>query len=288
MKKADRSALFVLPILICLGLMIAFAGSQGGTSVAGVPLFALLVAFTFLVQWIAFIPAFILQTEKYFDLTGSVTYITIVTLAVILSGNLDGRSILIWILIVIWAIRLGTFLFSRIQKSGKDDRFDELKPSFIRFLNVWSIQGLWVTFTSTAALVGITSTIRKELDIFALLGFLIWILGFVIEVVADTQKLRFKAVKKNQGQFIHTGLWARSRHPNYLGDILLWCGIAIIILPILNGWQWIALFSPVFVTFLLTKVSGIPLLEKKADKKWGGQKDYEDYKKRTPILIPRF
>jgi len=288
MKKADRSALFVLPILICLGLMIAFAGSQGGTSVAGVPLFALLVAFTFLVQWIAFIPAFILQTEKYFDLTGSVTYITIVTLAVILSGNLDGRSILIWILIVIWAIRLGTFLFSRIQKSGKDDRFDELKPSFIRFLNVWSIQGLWVTFTSTAALVGITSTIRKELDIFALLGFLIWILGFVIEVIADTQKLRFKAVKKNQGQFIHTGLWARSRHPNYLGEILLWCGIAIIILPILNGWQWIALFSPVFVTFLLTKVSGIPLLEKKADKKWGGQKDYEDYKKRTPILIPRF
>jgi len=288
MKKADRSALFVLPILICLGLMIAFAGSQGGTSVAGVPLFALLVAFTFLVQWIAFIPAFILQTEKYFDLTGSVTYITIVTLAVILSGNLDGRSILIWILIVIWAIRLGTFLFSRIQKSGKDDRFDELKPSFIRFLNVWIIQGLWVTFTSTAALVGITSTIRKELDIFALLGFLIWILGFVIEVIADTQKLRFKAVKKNQGQFIHTGLWARSRHPNYLGEILLWCGIAIIILPILNGWQWIALFSPVFVTFLLTKVSGIPLLEKKADKKWGGQKDYEDYKKRTPILIPRF
>ena len=287
MKKSDRNALFAFPILIGLGLIISFAGSHGGASISGVPVFALLVALTFLIQWVVFIPAYILQTEKYFDLTGSLTYITIITIAVFSSANMDGRSILLWVLIVIWAIRLGTFLFTRIKKAGKDDRFDELKPSFIRFLNVWTIQGLWVTFTSTAALIGITSNIRKGFDAFALLGLLVWIFGFVIEVIADTQKLRFKAKQENQGKFIQTGLWSLSRHPNYLGEIILWFGITIVILPVLKGWQWIALISPLSVTLLLTKVSGIPLLEKKADKKWGGQKDYENYKKRTPVLIPR-
>jgi steroid 5-alpha reductase family enzyme len=287
MKKADRNALFAFPILICLGLIISIAGSQGGTSIAGVQLFALLVAISFLIQWMAFIPAYIFQTEKFFDLTGSITYITVITLAVCFSKNMDGRSILLLVLIVIWAIRLGTFLFRRIKKTGKDDRFDKLKPSFIQFLNVWTIQGLWVTFTSTAALVGITTYNRKELGIFALVGFLVWILGFVIEVIADVQKSRFMAKSENKGKFIQTGLWSRSRHPNYFGEITLWIGITIITLPVLQGWQWIALISPIFVTLLLTQVSGIPLLEKKADNKWGVKKYYENYKKRTPVLLPR-
>jgi steroid 5-alpha reductase family enzyme len=189
--------------------------------------------------------------------------------------------------VAVWAIRLGSFLFGRIRKAGKDDRFDEIKPSFIRFLNVWTIQGLWVTFTMAAALVAITTATRKELDLFAIVGFLVWIFGFAIEVVADSQKSRFSANPDNKGKFIQTGLWSRSRHPNYFGEIMLWVGIAIIALPVLQGWQWFALISPFFVTLLLTRVSGVPLLEKKADKKWGGQEDYESYKKRTPVLIPK-
>ena len=120
-----------------------------------------------------------------------------------------------------------------------------------------------------------------------LVGFLVWAVGFAIEVVADSQKSRFSANPDNKGKFIQTGLWSRSRHPNYFGEIMLWIGVAIIALPVLRGWQWVALISPVFVTLLLTRVSGVPLLEKKADKKWGGQADYESYKKRTPELIPR-
>ncbi|PKN91472.1 MAG: hypothetical protein CVU44_19130 [Chloroflexi bacterium HGW-Chloroflexi-6] len=287
MKKTDRSALIVFPVLILIGLLFAFAGSQGGTSVAGIPLFALSVGLAFIIQWLVFIPAFLLQTEKFFDLTGSLTYISVILMAVFLSKDIDARSILLVALVVIWAARLGSFLFRRIQKAGKDDRFDEIKPSFIRFLNVWTIQGLWVAFTMAAALVAITTSNRKELDLFAIIGLLVWVVGFAIEVIADSQKSRFSANPENKGKFIQTGLWSRSRHPNYFGEILLWIGVAIIALPVLQGWQWVALISPVFVTLLLTRVSGVPLLEKKADQKWGGQEDYEAYKKRTPVLIPR-
>lgn len=287
MKKTDRNALITFPVLILIGILVALAGSQNGDSFAGLPLFAFLVALIFLIQWLAFIPAYLLQTEKFFDLTGSITYVSVTILAVVFSTGTDTRSLLLSALVVIWAIRLGTFLFGRIQKAGKDDRFDELKPSFIRFLNVWTIQGLWVTFTIAAALVAITTTARKELDMFAMLGFLVWIFGFTFEVVADSQKGRFNANPDNKGKFIQAGLWSRSRHPNYFGEIVLWIGIAVIAAPVLQGWQWIAMISPLFVILLLTRVSGIPLLEKKADIKWGGQAEYKAYKKNTPVLIPR-
>jgi steroid 5-alpha reductase family enzyme len=125
------------------------------------------------------------------------------------------------------------------------------------------------------------------LDWLSVIGFLAWVFGFVIENAADSQKSRFNADPNNKGRFIQTGLWSRSRHPNYFGEIVLWVGVAIIALPVLQGWQWVAIISPIFVILLLTRVSGIPLLEMKADEKWGGREDYEAYKKSTPVLIPR-
>jgi len=287
MKEAERKSLVVFIILVVVGVLVALAGSQNGGSVAGIPVFALLVGLAFVIQWVVFIPSYKFQTEKFFDLTGSITYISLVVIAVLLSPNLDARSILLAALVAIWAVRLGSFLFRRIQKAGKDDRFDELKPSFFRFLNVWTIQALWVTFTAAAALVAITASARVEMDCYSVIGALVWLFGFIFEVAADAQKSRFNADPANKGKFIQTGLWARSRHPNYFGEIVLWLGVAIIALPVLQGWQWIAMISPIFVTLLLTRVSGIPLLEKKADKKWGGQEDYEEYKKKTPVLIPK-
>ena len=287
MKKTDRNALIAFPIVILIGLGMAVAGSQGGASVGGVSLFGLSVGLAFLIQWLAFIPAYLRQTEKFFDLTGGITYISVTIIAVLLSPEVDARSILLLGLVVIWAARLGTFLFRRIHKAGKDARFDTIKPSFIRFLNAWTIQGLWVTFTLAAALAAITTTTREELGLFALIGFLIWAGGFAIEVVADVQKSRFRAKPENRGRFIHTGLWSLSRHPNYFGEIVLWIGVAVISLPVLRGWQWVTLISPLFVTLLITRVSGVPMLEQRADEKWGGQQDYEAYKKRTPVLIPR-
>ena len=287
MKKIEIYSLIGLPVVILMGLGVALAGGQGGALVFGIPLFAFSVGLAFLVQWLAFIPAYLMQTEGFFDLTGSLTYISVTIVSLLLSPVVDARSILLLALVVIWAARLGSFLFRRIHQAGKDSRFDEIKPSFIRFLVTWTLQGLWVTFTLAAALAAITTTVRKELGIFALIGFLIWIFGFAFEVVADSQKGRFRANPENKGKFIHTGLWAWSRHPNYFGEIVLWTGAAVIALPILRGWQWVTLISPVFVALLLTRISGVPMLEKRADEKWGGQEDYEAYKKRTPVLIPR-
>jgi steroid 5-alpha reductase family enzyme len=287
MKTNNRNSYILFPILIVIGALVALAGSQGGFTLGGVPVFAIAVGLAFLIQWLVFIPAYLFQTEKFFDLTGSITYILVTTIALVFSKSMDARSVLLWALVITWAIRLGAFLFRRIQKAGKDDRFDEIKPSFIRFLNVWTIQGLWITFTAAAALVAITTATRKDLDVFAVVGFLVWAFGFAFEVVADSQKSRFNSDPTNKGKFIQTGLWSRSRHPNYFGEIVLWVGVAIIAIPVLQGWQWVAMISPIFVTLLLTRVSGIPLLEKKADKKWGGQEDYEAYKKNTPVLIPR-
>ena len=287
MTKAERTALISLPLVILIGAGVAWAGSQGSAEVGGLPLFAICVATAFLVQWLVFIPAYLRQTEKFFDLTGSLTYISVTILAVVLSPVRDGRSLILLAMILIWAIRLGAFLFRRIQKEGKDGRFDELKPSFIRFLMVWTLQGLWVTFTAAATLIAITSSHRQPLGWVAGLGALIWAIGFGLEVIADNQKTRFKANPANKGKFINTGLWAKSRHPNYFGEIVLWLGVTIVTLPVLQGWQWVALTSPVFVIILITRVSGIPMLERRADERWGGQPAYEQYKKETPVLIPK-
>lgn len=286
-KEAEKKALIALPVVVLIGAAIALAGSQGGSEANGIPVFALAVIIAFAIQWIAFVPAYLRQTEKFFDITGSLTYISVVIIAALLSSDLDGRSILLVVLIGVWAARLGTFLFRRIHKAGKDVRFDVLKPSFIRFLNVWTIQGLWVSLTLAAALAAITTSTRVNLGAFALVGALIWVVGFAIEVLADAQKSRFRSDPANKGRFMNTGLWARSRHPNYFGEIVLWIGIAVIALPVLSGWQWVTLISPVFVFLLLTRVSGVPMLEKRADKEWGGQDEYEAYKERTPVLVPR-
>ncbi len=287
MDKNELIALVSVPIILFIAAIISFAGSQGGYRSFGIPLFALCVIIAFTIQWIAFIPAFIKQTEKFFDLTGGFTYIVVVLAAVLLSSENDARSILLLIIISIWALRLSTFLFKRIHAAGEDKRFREIKTSFARFLMTWTLQGMWITFSLAAALAAITSKTRKELGIVAWLGLLVWILGFSIEVIADWQKSRFRSSPENAGKFINTGLWSWSRHPNYFGEIVLWIGVAIIAVPILSGWQWLMLISPVFITLLLTRISGVPMLEKSADKKWGGQEDYENYKAITSVLILR-
>ena len=284
-QKSERGAIApIVTVLVAAG--IAWAGSQEGIAVGGVPVFALAIGLAFLVQWLAFIPSYMLQTERYFDLIGSLTYISVMTLTIIVSGATDARSILLLVLVLVWAGRLGPFLFRRVRRAGKDDRFDEIKGSFLRFFTTWTLQGLWISLTLAAALAAVTSIQPKEIDTFAFVGLAIWVLGFSIEAVADWQKSRFRADPANKGHFISTGLWAWSRHPNYFGEIVLWTGVAIIALPMLSGWRLATLISPVFVFLLLARVSGVPLLEKKADTRWGGQEAYEAYKRTTPVLVP--
>ena len=286
MERAEKISLLALPIVVLIGGLLAWAGSQGSARRFGLPLYALGILLAFLLQWVAFVPAYRRQTEKFYDLTGSLTYLSVTLLALLLSPDLDLRAALLALLIVIWAVRLGSFLYQRVHKAGSDSRFDAIKRSGPRFLLAWTLQGLWVSFSLAAALAAITARERVAFDLWAGLGLLVWLAGFAIEVVADRQKSFFRADPQNKDEFIRTGLWAWSRHPNYFGEIVLWIGIALIALPVLRGWQYVTLISPLFVIFLLTRVSGIPILEARADKKWGDRPDYQQYKANTPILIP--
>lgn len=287
MTESEKKRLIALPIALALAASLAWAGSDGGTVVGGIPLFGLCVAVAIAIQWIAFVPAWLARTERFYDLTGSVTYLTITAIVLALGPPLDARRQLLGLLVAVWAVRLGSFLFLRVLAAGSDRRFDEIKKSFVRFFVAWTLQGVWVSFTAGAALAAMTSSRSVAMGVLGWVGLALWIAGFGIEVLADQQKNRFKADPGNAGRFIHAGLWAWSRHPNYFGEILLWIGVALIALPALQGWQHFTLLSPVFVTFLLTKVSGVPLLEERADATWGGSPEYEAYKARTPVLVPR-
>ena len=251
------------------------------------PEILLLAGIALAIQLVAYVPAYLQQTEKFFDLVGSATSVTVAGVAFLMQPTIDGLSVVLLTMVVVWAARLGWFLVRRIHSAGTDSRFDKIKASWSRFLLAWTLQGIWVFVTLSPALVAIIARDRDRLDVFALVGVVVWVAGFAIEVVADNQKRRFRDNPINKNNFIQTGLWSRSRHPNYFGEILLWVGITIVALPSLSGWGWLAALSPVFVTVLLTKVSGIPILERRADEKWGRQDDYESYKKRTPILFPR-
>jgi len=287
MNKAEKTALVSVPLAIAIGALVAIAGSQFGDMFNGLPVFVLVIGIAFIIQVVAFIPAYKSQTEKYYDITGTITYVLTTAITLLLTEILDIRSLLLAALIVIWVLRLGIFLFRRVHNVGKDGRFDNLKPSFIRYLNTWILQGLWVSFTAAAALAAISSKDKVDLEIVGVVGLIIWSAGFAIEIIADSQKKKFKANPKNINKFIDEGLWARSRHPNYFGEILLWFGVSVIAFPVLQGAQLFTLISPIFVYILLTKGSGIPILERRADKKWGGIPEYEEYKNSTPILVPK-
>ncbi|WP_396667758.1 DUF1295 domain-containing protein [Microbacterium sp. R86528] len=290
MDSKNRASLIAVIVAIVLGGLVAWAGSQGGATVGGLPLFALAVAAAFVIQAIVYVPSMLAKTERFFDLTGSLTFISISIGLLLLAPAPDARTWILAAMVIVWAARLGTFLFMRIHKAGSDDRFDEFKNSPLVFLRVWMLQALWVSLTASAAWIAMSTsaTAREPIGWLAIVGVAVWLVGIIFEIVADVQKSAFKADPANEGSFIRSGLWSRSRHPNYFGEILLWIGVALVAVSVLSGWQWVALISPLFVILLLTKVSGIPLLEAKADKRWGSNDDYAAYKKRTPALIPRF
>ncbi|MEO0493325.1 MAG: DUF1295 domain-containing protein [Actinomycetota bacterium] len=287
MSKARRNAVIGIIVAAVLGSIISTLGGDGGEELGGLPTFAWLVIIAFGVNIAVFVPSFLAKTEHYYDLTGSLTYLTVTLVALITAEDRDLRTVLFAVLIVLWAGRLGSFLFRRVRRDGGDGRFDKIKLDFLRFLMAWMVQGLWVTLTAGAALAAMTSGAKEDLGVIGIIGLIVWIIGFAIEVTADRQKSAFRADPANQGKFIDVGLWAWSRHPNYFGEITLWLGIAILALPVLQGWQYATLISPVFVFVLLNFVSGVPMLERRSDKKWGGQGDYEAYKAKTPVLVLR-
>ena len=279
----------VVSVLLIVSLVTS-AIDFNSVEVNGLPAVVWCAIIAFAVQWLAWIPASISQTERFYDLTGGLTYLAVVAFSLWAGSQSEDPSTREWLisaLVAIWAIRLSSFLFLRIHEAGKDGRFDQLKTSPVRFLVPWTLQALWVFLTlNVVVVINSQSGPAPPLGIWDGIGLMVWIIGFGIEVMADSQKTAFNANPENEGKWIAEGLWSRSRHPNYLGEIMLWTGIAIFGVACLDGLEMVAWISPVFVYLLLTKVSGIPLLDRRSLAKWGDNPEYRNYREKTPALFP--
>ena len=175
----------------------------------------------------------------------------------------------------------------RIRKDKKDGRFDSIKTSFSQFFMTWTLQGMWVFICSSAAFVALANPAGILINSVFIAGLVIFVVGFAVEVIADNQKTVFRSIPENKDQFINEGLWARSRHPNYFGEITLWAGITVMCISVFEGMNFLAVFSPIFSYLLLVYVSGVRMLEYRGHKKWGHLDEYKNYKKNTPKLIPK-
>ena len=270
--------------------VLSFAISYGIAHLTGSVIVKNAVLLAYVIHWIAYIPAYLFQTEKFYDLTGSVTYLSVVWfvfLSTYQSISLNFGNLILVLLISIWTIRLGLFLFMRIHKAGEDKRFRTIKTSASQFFMTFTLSGLWVTLCSMCALVAISSPEGLVMNALTYVGIILFIIGFGIEIVADNQKTAFRSIEANKDSFITSGLWSKSRHPNYFGEVLLWFAIAVISFSSLEGLQLVTLISPVFTYILLVYVSGVRMLEDMNDKKWADNEQYKSYKKNTPMLFPK-
>ena len=286
-RGAGRS-LLIVAIATALGLGFAFLTGSGGITIDDYPALFACAVVAFAVNWLAFIPSALAQKDTYYDTVGALTYLSVIGYSTYHAAPLDTRAIVVAVMVGIWTVRLGSFLFMRIHASGgADERFEKIKKNPPRFLVAWTLQAVWVIFTASAALVIITSQSAAPLSLFFWAGAAIWVIGFAFEVIADDQKRRFKKDTGNKGKFIKSGLWAWSQHPNYFGEITLWTGILVMAIPLLSGWSWLAVISPIFVYLLLTRISGVNLLDGIGKDRWGDDPAYQQYRKNTPVLFPR-
>ena len=239
------------------------------------------------VQALFFTFAYLLRTDKFTDFTYSFTFILLTVILNGLNPRFGLTRVILSAAVIVWALRLGTYLLLRILSIGKDNRFDDKRDHFLRFMIFWILQGVTVWVVMIPMAVVLSAPVSTEVNALYLGGLFIWMAGFLTETVSDIQKFRFKSQKGNRG-WIETGLWKYSRHPNYFGETLLWWGILLMVLSLMGAaFLWLVI-SPLFIMFLLLFVSGIPLLEKSGDKKYGNIPGYSEYKKKTSLFVPWF
>tara|TARA_B000000441_G_scaffold122925_1_gene99050 strand:+ start:624 stop:1490 length:867 start_codon:yes stop_codon:yes gene_type:complete len=277
-----------LGILVGLALIavVGLGGADGVWKEYAFPPIMTAAVVAVLLQWLGFLVAWVRKTEKFFDLFGSATFaISIALCAYYARANLGLLDVMLVIAVTIWAARLGSFLVRRVLDVGSDRRFNAIKQNFLWFLMTWTLQATWVVVTLGATLAVLGDGKAQPLGFVEICGLLLWSTGFIIEALSDSQKKKFR--ESGNETFIRTGLWSRSRHPNYFGEIVLWTGLTIAALPSLSNWQYVTLSSPVFVWLLLMKISGAPMLEAKAERRWGTDPEYIKYRSATPLLVPR-
>ena len=237
------------------------------------------------VNAVFFAIAAIRKTDVVTDLSYSLSF-ALLAIALPSFGARELVQLVASLLVLVWAVRLGGYLLTRILRIKVDHRFDEMRDKPLRFARFWLLQAIAVAaiMLPVSYLLGRNSA--PDFGVWAIVGVAIWFIGLAIETAADAQKSSFKGKEENRERFIMNGLWRYSRHPNYFGEMLVWWGLFLYAVPFLHGAAFAVVIGPVFITLLLLFVSGIPLLERSAEAKYGDDPAYRGYKRRTSILVP--
>jgi len=245
---------------------------------------ALLIALgiSFLVNALFFVFASLRKTDTVTDLSYGLSFF-LTSLGLVFAFRIEGASWLFpFIAVMLWALRLAIYLFARILTIKVDHRFDGRREDPVKFARFWILQALSTAIIMLPVILS-SNHARPSFSIAQVIGALIWLAGLGIETMADSQKFSFK--RKNREGFIASGIWSWSRHPNYFGEMLVWWGLWVYVLPSLQGFEHLAILGPLYISILLRFVSGVPLLEKSAQKKYGSSPEYQDYVERTSLLI---
>ncbi|XP_071824415.1 uncharacterized protein [Apostichopus japonicus] len=249
--------------------------------------YALCAIITVAMQFTFFVIAATCQFDKVTDFAGGTNFVVLALFTFFMAQTYATRQIVATALVVLWGIRLSGYLLYRIIKIGKDDRFDGRRESIIQFAIFWLFQACWV-YTVSLSLININAEKYGDDNSFGALdivGTVLFCFGLLIETIADFQKFAFRNNPDNKGKFCDVGVWKWSRHPNYFGEIVLWWGMFVISTSILEGAGWTAILSPIFITGILIFGSGIPMLEKGSDGRYGELESYRVYKNQTSPLI---
>lgn len=234
-----------------------------------------------------FLIAFTRKTDKLTDFAYGMSFIAIAVFCLWRADKQPLSSYLLLWLILLWGARLSIYLVYRIRTIKRDKRFDGMRESFRRFAQFWIAQAIsaWVILIPAIYFFSHPTSSVKPL---MLVGMAIWLVGFYFESVGDMQKFEFINNPKNKGKWIDQGLWKRSRHPNYFGEITMWFGIYVFCLPAMSTTAaLVGAASPLWIFILLRFISGVPLLEKKANERWGKNPAYKKYRDSTPLLLPK-
>ena len=286
MTRSYKHLISFLIILLVI-IFLTYILSIDTLSINEIPIVYLFTSSILILNSTFFLHSYIYKTDIFFDLVGSLSFLSIGVISLLLIPNIDANQILVFFLLLFWSLRLGPFLFIRRLGANNDERLEEFFKSPISLYFLWSMNSLWVFFTSLSMIIIFSSPNENEFGLIQWLGLIVWVTGYVIEVISDSQKTKFN--KFNKGKFINIGLWKYIRHPNYLGEIIIWVGIFIISLNYIHSLtSFLSILSPIFVFLLLRFITGVPQLEARGKEKWGHLDEYNSYKEKTGLLFPKF
>lgn len=249
-------------------------------------LLALTAIITVAFQFTFFLLTYLLRFDKLTDFAGSTNFILLAITTLTVGGTYSVRQIVLTTCVFVWGARLCAFLLYRIILWGEDRRFDAQRNNIVKLAIFWTLQAIWAWTVSLPVTIINSKSSSKPLQANDYVGWLIFAFGAILETIADHQKLNFKRKPESQGKWTDCGVWKWSRHPNFFAEIMVWLGIFVSSVTDLEGGEFGAVMSPIFITILLLFVSGIPILEKSWDQRYGKKEGYAEWKQATSVLIP--